>query len=250
MESATPRRRNWQMATAAGFVEETETVRTIEIDFPGWPGHVAGQCVDVRLGGGHAYRGQRRYSIASAPEDHRLVLTVMRSPDDEVSSYLVDDLGIGDRIALRGPVGQYFTWDGRSDAPLLLFAGGIGVVPFRSMLRHRAALKSRVPVRLLYSARELDDVIYREELARCAAFDEIDVRFTLTRAAPPHWQGYQRRIDRDLVAEVAWPPDENPSVFISGPSGFVATAAQTLIDLGYDTQRIKAEPFGSRGPDR
>jgi ferredoxin-NADP reductase len=118
------------------------------------------------------------------------------------------------------------------------------------MLRHRAALKSRVPVRLLYSARELDDVIYREELARCAAFDEIDVRFTLTRAAPPHWQGYQRRIDRDLVAEVAWPPDENPSVFISGPSGFVATAAQTLIDLGYDTQRIKAEPFGSRGSDR
>jgi len=238
------------MATVVGLVEQTATARDIVLELPAWPGHLAGQHVDIRLTAADGYQAQRSYSLASAPEDHHLVLTVERLPDGEVSSYLVDELELGDRFELRGPIGEYFVWDGRSHVPLLLIAGGSGVVPFRSMLRHRAALKSSVPVRLLCSARQLDDVIYREELARCAAFEEIDVQFTLTRSAPARWQGYRRRIDRELIAEVAWSPGEHPLAFICGPSGFVETAAQALVDLGHDPQRVKTERFGPSGTSR
>jgi len=238
------------MATVVGLVEQTATARDIVLELPAWPGHLAGQHVDIRLTAADGYQAQRSYSLASAPEDHHLVLTVERLPDGEVSSYLVDELELGDRFELRGPIGEYFVWDGRSHVPLLLIAGGSGVVPFRSMLRHRAALKSSVPVRLLCSARQLDDVISRDELARCAAFEEIDVQFTLTRSAPAHWQGYRRRIDRELIAEVAWSPGEHPLAFICGPSGFVETAAQALVDLGHDPQRVKTERFGPSGTSR
>ncbi len=251
MERATLRRRlNWQLATVRGLVDETATTRDLVLELPDWPGHLAGQHVDVRLTAEDGYQAQRSYSIASAPEDHDLVLTVERLADGEVSTYLVDDLEVGDHVELRGPIGEYFVWDGRTNSPLLLIAGGSGIVPFRAMLRHRTATKSSVLVRVLCSARQLDDVIYCRELARYAAFDEIDVRFTLTRSAPAHWRGYRRRIDRDLIAEVAWSPGEHPLVFICGPSGFVETAAQALVDLGHDPQRVKTERFGPSGMAR
>jgi ferredoxin-NADP reductase len=239
MERATLRRRlNWQVATVRSLVDETATTRDLVLELPDWPGHLAGQHVDVRLTAEDGYQAQRSYSIASAPEDHDLVLTVERLPDGEVSTYLVDDLEVGDHVELRGPIGEYFVWDGRTNSPLLLIAGGSGIVPFRAMLRHRAAIKSSVPVRLFCSARQLDDVIYCGELARYA------------RSASAHWQGYRRRIDRDLIAEVAWSPGEHPLVFICGPSGFVETAAQALVDLGHDPKRVKTERFGPSGTAR
>jgi ferredoxin-NADP reductase len=225
-------------------VDETAGVRSIVLDLAEWPGHRAGQHVDVRLTAEDGYQAQRSYSIASAPEDGHLVLTVERLEDGEVSPYLVDELRPGDELELRGPIGGYFVWEEPLGGPLLLLAGGSGIVPFRSMLRHRAATESTVPVRLLYSARTLDDVIYRDELERLAATDGVDVRFTLTRAWPEGWQGYRRRIDRELLGEVAWPPDDQPLVYVCGPTAFVEVAASTLVELGHGAARIKTERFG------
>ena len=225
------------------LVDETPRVRSIVLDAPDWPGHRAGQHVDVRLTAEDGYQAQRSYSIASAPEDEHLVLTVERLDDGEVSPYLVDELRPGDELELRGPVGGYFVWDASAGGPLLLVAGGSGVVPFRSMLRHRVAADGDVPTRLLYSARSLVEVIYREELERL----EADVRFTLTREQPEGWTGYRRRIDADLLAEVAWPPEERPLVFVCGPTAFVEVAASALVALGHDPGRIRTERFGATG---
>ena len=231
----------------AELVDETARVKSIVLELPGWTGHRAGQHVDVRLTAEDGYQAQRSYSIASAPEDGYLVLTVERLEDGEVSPYLVDELRPGDELELRGPIGGYFVWEEALGGPLLLLAGGSGIVPLRSMLRHRAAVESTVPVRLLYSARTLDDVIYREELAQRAAGDGIDIRFTLTRAQPEGWSGYRRRIDRELLEDVAWPPEERPLVYVCGPTAFVEVAASTLVDLGHDPGRIKTERFGPTG---
>ena len=224
------------------LLDETPRVRSIVLDPPEWPGHRAGQHVDVRLTAEDGYQAQRSYSIASAPEDEHLVLTVERLDDGEVSPYLVDELRPGDELELRGPIGGYFVWDASTGGPLLLVAGGSGVVPFRSMLRHRAAAGSDVPARLLYSSRSLDEVIYRDELEGLA-----DVRFTLTREQPEGWTGYARRIDAELLAEVAWPPEERPLVFICGPTAFVEVAAGSLVALGHDPSRIRTERFGATG---
>jgi ferredoxin-NADP reductase len=229
------------------LVDETAGARSIVLDPPDWPGHRAGQHVDVRLTAEDGYQTQRSYSIASAPEDGYLVLTVERLEDGEVSPYLVDELRSGDELELRGPVGGYFVWEEALGGPLLLLAGGSGIVPLRSMLRHRAAAGSTVPVRLLYSARTLDDVIYRDELARLAAYDEVDIRFALTRAWPEGWRGYRRRIDPEILEEVAWPSDDRPLVYICGPTPFVEVAASTLVELGYDAHRIRTERFGPTG---
>jgi ferredoxin-NADP reductase len=172
---------------------------------------------------------------------------VERLEDGEVSIYLVDELRPGDALELRGPVGGYFVWEESLGGPLLLLAGGSGIVPLRSMLRHRADTESTVPVRMLYSARALDDVIYHDELARLAAYDEIDIRFTLTRNAPEGWGGYRRRIDREMLEEVAWPPADRPLVYICGPTPFVEVAASTLVELGHDAARIRTERFGPTG---
>ena len=224
------------------LLDETPRVRSIVLDPPDWPGHRAGQHVDVRLTAEDGYQAQRSYSIASAPEDEHLVLTVERLDDGEVSPYLVDELRPGDELELRGPVGGYFVWTPERGGPLLLVAGGSGVVPFRSMLRHRAAAGSDVPARLLYSSRSLDEVIYRDELEGLA-----DVRLTLTREQPAAWTGYARRIDAELLAEVAWPPEERPLVFVCGPTAFVEVAASSLVALGHDPARIKTERFGATG---
>jgi ferredoxin-NADP reductase len=213
-----------------------------------WPGHQAGQHVDVRLTAEDGYQAQRSYSIASGPEDEHLVLTVERLDDGEVSPYLVGVLAPGDELELRGPIGGYFVWDQAIAGPLLLLAGGSGVVPFRSMLRHRAAVGSDVSMRLVYSARSLGDVIYREELeAIGAAGDGVDISFTLTREWPDDWTGHRGRIDRKLLDELAWPAAEMPLTYICGPSGFVEGAAGTLVGSGHDPKRIRTERFGPTG---
>ncbi len=241
--TALRRRLSWEQARVVDLLDETASVRSIVVEPPEWPGHRAGQHVDVRLTAEDGYQAQRSYSIASAPEDDHLTLTVERLDDGEVSPYLVDELRPGDELELRGPIGGYFVWEESLGGPLLLIAGGSGVVPLRAMLRHRSAAESVVPVRLLYSARSLGEVIYRDELMQ-AAVNGVDVRFTLTRTRPEGWTGYDRRIDRELLAEVAWPPDESPLVYVCGPTGFVETAAGSLVDLGHDPHRIRTERFG------
>lgn len=231
----------------SAFVDETPAVRSIVLEPPSWPGHRAGQHVDVRLTAEDGYQAQRSYSIASAPEDEQLVLTVERLDDGEVSPYLVDELRPGDEVELRGPVGGYFVWEDSYGGPLLLVGGGSGIVPLRAMLRHHRAVGSTVPVRLLYSARTPDDLIYREELTRLDSEDMIDVQFTLTREQPEGWHGYRRRIDRRLLEDVAWPAIEQPLVYVCGPTPFVETAANELVALGHDARRIRTERFGPSG---
>jgi ferredoxin-NADP reductase len=229
------------------LIDETAGAKSIFLDLGGWPGHRAGQHVDVRLTAEDGYEAERSYSIASGPEDDHVALTVERLENGEVSPYLVDELRPGDELELRGPIGGYFVWENGLGGPLVLLAGGSGIVPLRSMLRHWVATEAGVPVRLLYSARTLEDVIYHDELARLAAYDEVDIRFTLTRDAPEAWRGYRRRIDREMLAEVAWPPAERPLVYICGPTAFVEVAATTLVQLGYEPARIKTERFGPTG---
>ncbi len=229
------------------LTDETPRVRSIALELPEWSGHRAGQHVDVRLTAEDGYQAQRSYSIASAPEEERLVLTVERLDDGEVSPYLVDELRPGDELELRGPIGGYFVWEAEHGGPLLLLAGGSGVVPLRSMLRHRAAAGSSVAVRLLYSSRTLADVIYRDELGRSANEDGVDLRLTLTREWPEDWNGYRRRIDVDLLREVAWPPEQRPLTYICGPTSFVEAAASGLVQLGHDPRCVRTERFGATG---
>ena len=218
-------------------------------DVPGWGGHLAGQHVDVRLTAPDGYQAQRSYSIASPPEDGmRLALTVERIDDGEVSVFLVDDVMAGDEIELRGPIGGYFTWDAKEGGPLMLIGGGSGVVPLMAMLRHRAAERSTVPARLLYSARTIDDVIYRAELDRMAADDAMFMpTLTLTRAQPPGWTGPHRRVDREMLQQVVWPASDAPRVFVCGPTPFVESVADILVQLGHMPQHIKTERFGPTG---
>jgi ferredoxin-NADP reductase len=246
----------WRLASVASVVTETPRVRTLALDVPGWPGHRAGQHVDVRLTAEDGYQAQRSYSIASAPQDDRVAITVERLDDGEVSPYLTDVLRVGDRLELRGPIGGYFVWDVALGGPLLLVAGGSGIVPLMAMLRHRAAAfagadvraRHNVPVRLLYSSRRWEDVIYRGELARLTQDDEtLEVAFTFTREVPREWTGFRRRIDRMMLAEVAWPPAERPHVFVCGPTPLVESTASALVALGHEPARVKTERFGPTG---
>ena len=236
-------RLTWQLGEVAEVIQETPRVSSLVLEVPGWPGHRAGQHVDVRLTAEDGYQAQRSYSIASAPEDPSLALTVERLDDGEVSPYLTEELRPGDQLELRGPIGGYFLWDERLGGPLVLVAGGSGVVPLRAILRHHRAIGSDVPVRLLYSARALGDVVYRDELTG-AAGDAVDVRLTLTREQPPGWSGYARRIDAALLREVSWPPLERPLVYVCGPTAFVEVAASALVELGHEPGRIRTERFG------
>jgi ferredoxin-NADP reductase len=215
---------------------------------PDWPGHLAGQHVDVRLTAGDGYQAQRSYSIASAPEDMRLTITVERLEDGEVSPYLVGEVRVGDKIELRGPIGGYFVWRADDQRPLLLVAGGSGVAPLMAMLRHRFATGSHVPTRLLYSSRSVDDIIYRDELERLASSgDGFTVAHALTRTQPSGWKGYARRIDREMLRDVAWPKQQMPIAYICGPTSFVEAAANLLVESGYDASWIKTERFGATG---
>jgi ferredoxin-NADP reductase len=229
------------------LIEETPRTKSIILELPEWPGHRAGQHVDVRLTSEDGYQAERSYSIASAPEDEEVVLTVDRLPDGEVSPYLTDVLRPGDTLELRGPIGDYFVWEEERGGPLLLLAGGSGVVPLHAMLRHHQAVKSTVPARLLYSSRSLPEVIYHDELKQLNEVEEIDVRFTLTRTQPDWWQGYSRRVDRALLQEISWPVDARARVYVCGPNGFVEGVANTLVELGHEPFLIRTERFGPTG---
>jgi len=239
---------NWQLGSVAELIQETPRVASLVLEVPEWPGHLAGQHVDVRLTADDGYQTERSYSIASAPEDPRLAITVERLDDGEVSPYLVGEVRTGDKVELRGPIGGYFVWKGGDERPVLLVAGGSGIVPLMAMIRHRAADHLQTPTRLLYSSRSQDDVIYREELDRLAsAGDGLTVAHTLTRMQPPGWQGYARRIDRAMIAEVAWPKEQMPIVYVCGPTPMVESVATLLVDMGYDPASVKTERFGPTG---
>jgi ferredoxin-NADP reductase len=236
----------WRVAEVVNVVPETPRVKTIAFDVPGWPGHRAGQHVDVRLTAEDGYQAQRSYSIASVPDGTRLQLTVERLEDGEVSPYLTDGLRPGDRIELRGPVGGWFVWEPAQGGPLLLVAGGSGVVPLMAMIRARAAAGSDVDTRLLFSSRSWEDVIYREELERLGG-DGLTVIHTLTRSRPPGWTGYARRVDAEMLADVGPSPTERPGVYVCGPTPFVEAAAEALVQLGHEPHRVKTERFGPTG---
>jgi ferredoxin-NADP reductase len=231
----------WRQATVREVIRETPSASTLVLDVAGWPGHRAGQHVDIRLTAEDGYRAQRSYSLASAPEDGVPAITVEQLDDGEVSPYLVDDVRAGDELEIRGPVGGWFVWQASQGGPLWLIGGGSGVVPLRSMLRHRERAGSDVAARLLLSARSDRDVIYRSEL------ESFDVTYTYTRTAPPGWTGFARRVDREMLADVGFAPAEHPRIFVCGPTGFVEGVATELIALGHDSARVRTERFGATG---
>jgi ferredoxin-NADP reductase len=267
----------WREATIRAIRPETPHVKTLVLDVPGWPGHAAGQHVDIRLTAEDGYQAQRSYSIGSAPGSPDLELTVERIADGEVSPYLTEVAQPGDGFELRGPIGGYFVWDPAFEEPLLLVGGGAGVVPLMAMLRHRRDAGGTVDARLLLSARTLEDVLYREELEELAAAgptaegstpaqsaaagstaarstpapgpsDPVDVRITLTREQPsPGWKGFAGRIDRDMLADLGPPPSERPRVYVCGPTPFVEEAARLLVELGHEPARVHTERFGPTG---
>lgn len=243
-----PQRLQWRIAEVREILAETPRVTSLSLDVPGWPGHRAGQHVHVRLTGEDGYQTQRSYSIASAPEQPGVVLTVERIDDGEVSPYLASDVRAGDRFEIRGPIGGHFVWTAGAGGPLFLIAGGSGIVPLMAMLRHRAAAGSNVPARLLYSSRSVDDIIYRDELDRLSARnDGLAVVHTLTRKQPPSWAGETRRIDREMLARIGPAPADRARIFICGPTPLVEGAAQAMLSLGHDRALIKTERFGPSG---
>jgi len=239
----------WQLATVASIREETPTVRTFTLAVPEWGGHRAGQHVDLRLTAEDRYSVERSYSIASEPERPAEVdITVERIVDGEVSPFLHDVVVPGDRLEVRGPIGGYFVWDATLDGPLFLVAGGSGVVPLMAMLRHRAAARSTSPTRLLFSSREPEEIIYRDELDGLAGRgDGLEIVYTLTRRQPPDWMGYRRRIDDRMLAEVLEPLGITGRTYICGPTALVETAANALVRLGLPAGTIRTERFGPTG---
>jgi ferredoxin-NADP reductase len=229
------------------LVTESERTKSIVLDHPGWAGHRAGQHVDVRLTAEDGYQAERSYSIASAPEDEHLVLTIERLEDGEVSPYLTGELIPGDELELRGPIGGYFIWEEAVGGPLLMLAGGSGVVPFRAMLRHWVAAGGTVPARLLYSTRSPGDLIYGPELDSLGERAGLDVDIVYTRAWPDGWTGRRGRVTPDVLAEVTFPVTERPQIYICGPGGFVEAMAETLVGAGHEAGRIRTERFGPSG---
>ncbi len=226
---------------------ETPRVRTLVLAAPAWPEHRAGQHLDLRLTAEDGYQAQRSYSLASPPGEAPAI-TVERLADGEISPYLVDEARPGDRFEIRGPIGGYFVWEAADGGPLFLAAGGSGIVPLMAIVRHRARTGSEAPVRLLSSSRSWEDVIYREELCELGERDDgLEVVHTLTRSQPPGWTGYRRRVDRELLREVAWPATDGPLAFVCGPTAFVEIVASGLVELGYPPERVKTERFGPTG---
>jgi ferredoxin-NADP reductase len=238
----TGRRLAWQTAALLERRPETSTAWTLVFDLPDWPGHLAGQHVDLRLTAEDGYRAQRSYSLASAPDGDRIELTVQRVADGEVSPYLTDVLDVGDQVEIRGPVGGWFVWHPEDTAPVLLVAGGSGIVPLMAMLRTRLGVGSTVPFRLVYSIRTPDDVYYRTELDH-----GVEIAYLYTRAAPPGWPRRPSRLSIADLRAAGWEPEDAPACYVCGPTGFVEAAADLLVAIGHDAARIKTERFGPTG---
>jgi ferredoxin-NADP reductase len=234
---------SWRSATVRELIRETPTAATLILDVPGWPGHRAGQHLDLRLTAEDGYQAQRSYSIASAPEDGAPAVTVERLDDGEVSPYLVDEARAGDQFEVRGPVGGWFVWTAGDGGPLQLVAGGSGLAPLMSMLRHRRHSGSDAEARLLLSARSSQDVLFADELAGL----DFEPVITYTREPPPGWTGYARRVDRAMLEEVIFEPERRPRIFVCGPTGLVEGVAADLVALGHDPSRIRTERFGATG---
>lgn len=245
-DATTAPKKQWLTATVRHVIDETSRVRSLVLDVPGWPGHRAGQHVDVRLTSDDGYQAQRSYSIASAPALDTITLTVEMLPDGEVSSYLAGEVRVGDRFELRGPIGGYFVWTPDLEGPLFLVGGGSGVVPLMAMLRERAAKGASQPAALLFSSRTYEDIIYRAELDALAG-QGVGVVHTLTRGAPAGWTGLTRRIDAAMLSTTGFAPDLMPRIFVCGPTPLVEGVARTLRDLGHAAKLIKTERFGPTG---
>jgi ferredoxin-NADP reductase len=245
-DTAVPTRRlEWQLAEVCDVVTETYRVKSLLLDLAQPLGHLPGQHVDVRLTADDGYQAQRSYSISSAPDDKRLSLTVERVADGEVSPYLIDELRIGDKLQLRGPIGGHFVWTSDTNHPLCLIAGGAGVTPLMAMLRHRNKAPHRIPALLIYSARSLGDVIYRKDLDTMARRDDsFRIIYALTREQPKGWHGHLGRIDKTLLAAACFPATQHPTIYICGPSSFVEHVSGSLIELGFHASSIKTERFG------
>jgi ferredoxin-NADP reductase len=242
------RQLEWQIATVTSIRTETPEVRTLTLALPNWTAHRPGQHYDVRLTAEDGYSAQRSYSVASEPERAgEIDLTVERIGDGEVSPYLDDTVVVGDRFEVRGPIGGYFVWDSSIDGPLLLVAGGSGVVPLMAMLRHRAAAGVKEPARLLYSARTYEQIIYRQELEMLAQKNGLAVSYTLTRSQPSGWKGYARRIDDAMLREVRATLGRDALAFVCGPTALVEVAADGLERVGLPADRIRTERFGPSG---
>ena len=239
----------WRAGTVVALRDETPTARTITLEVPDWPGHLAGQHVDVRLTAPDGYSAVRSYSIASAPNSERHVeITVERMPEGEVSPYLTQEVVAGDRLELRGPIGGWFVWRNEQTAPIQLIAGGSGIVPLMAMVRSRVVAGSTAPFRLLYSVREPGGVFYRDELRALAERDRsVMVTYAYTRSIPKGWPRPPGRIDAELIAHTAWPTNVEATCYICGPTSFVESVADLLIALGRDRDKIKTERFGPTG---
>jgi ferredoxin-NADP reductase len=239
----------WRVGTVVALHDETATARTITLEVPDWPGHVAGQHVDVRLTAPDGYSAVRSYSIASAPNSERRVeLTVERLPDGEVSPYLTQEVAISDRLELRGPIGGWFVWRTCQTEPVQLIAGGSGIVPLMAMVRSRASAGSTAPFRLLYSVREPGAVLYRDELQGLSDQDyPVTLTYAFTRAAPTSWPQPPGRIDAALIANTTWPSNLVPTCYVCGPTPFVESAAGFLSACGNRSDKIRTERFGPTG---
>ena len=246
--AAPGRRLEWRLAEVRELVVETYRVKSLLLHVPNWQGHLPGQHVDIRLTAEDGYQAQRSYSIASPPEDELVALTVERVENGEVSPYLVDDVRTGDQFELRGPIGGYFVWTVATRGPTCFIAGGSGIAPLMAMLRHRDRRKVRSPTVLLYSSRSLEDIIYRAELDAMAHRDPgLRVIDTLTREQPEGWMGHRGRINRALLYDECFPPDQSPNLFVCGPTAFVEHVSLLLVELGHSPLTIKTERFGPSG---
>jgi len=239
----------WRTATVVGLHDETATARTLALAMRDWPGHVAGQHVDVRLTAADGYSAVRSYSIATAPSsDGRIEITVERLSNGEVSPYLTQQVMVGDELEVRGPIGGWFVWRPEQVMPIQLVAGGSGIVPLMAMIRSRASAGSRSPFRLLYSVREPGAIFYRDELgALSSRGDSVVVTYAYTRVTPKDWPRPAGRIDAALIASGTWPSKTRPSSYVCGPTSFVEHATGLLIAAGHDRERIRTERFGATG---
>jgi ferredoxin-NADP reductase len=235
---------SWRVAVVAELRDETDTARTLALDVADWPGHDAGQHVDVRLTAPDGYTAVRPYSIASGPGQRRVELTVEVDPDGEVSPYLARDVTVGEQLEIRGPLGGWFVWRPAQTEPVQLIAGGSGLVPLMSMLRSRAAAHSTAPFRLLYSVRAPEAMLYAEELLAAGAVDGVEVSVAYTRKAPAGWSDPVGRVDAARLATTTWAPAERPTTYLCGPTAFVETVADLLLAAGHDAGRIRTERFG------